>query len=140
MQDRTYLHKLIDSLPERVLEQVQCVLEYQQNPQDMHADLNTLQGRMHEIIQRTFEKGCGYIVGAGGAGSVWPEGSGECSVQGFEASGAHLTLTFRYFRGYKLEISERLALGSEAGLLRYEQQIVGPLGKTSEHNINFPLF
>ena len=48
-----------------------------------------------------------------------------------------VTLEIHMFRGYRLEIEERLRLSEDKKLLIYRQQITGPGGKEGRCEIEF---
>lgn len=140
MVERSVLHQLVDTLPEKLLTKVQHILEYQQNPREQHQDVEMLRAQMQQHIRRHLERlGGGFAGVGGGSGSMWPDGTGSYSVQGFDEDGAHLTLARRYFRGKALEVVERISLSDGGKLLMYKQEITGPTGERSTHQAQFSM-
>ena len=133
------LHQLIDTLPQPAWTRVQQILEFQQNAIDTHEDLTALQDKMQLHIHRHLRRSGGGVAGSGGGGSMFPDGSGHFSVEGCDDDGAHLTLTYRYFRGRRLELAERVVLSPENHSLVYRINITGPDGKESEHEVEFAI-
>ena len=159
MPDRAYLHQLVDSIPEDLLENAQRVLEYlgigplsagtlpqerveaiqrrigEQLPQaDTWETLREKmrQGREASVRRRRALWGSDVEVGMQGDGAM-------SQVQGHDHDGALLLLTLRQFRGRTLEIAERISVSSDGGSLVYHQDLTGPDGTRSHHEAQFPI-
>jgi hypothetical protein len=159
MPDRAYLHQLVDSVPDELLENAQRALEYQaiapspvgRLPQAtveaiphrlseqiaQPDDWKTLHEKMRQGIDRRVRR-LRDVSGIETSGKHQPDGS-HSSAQGFDKDGALLILTFRYLKGQKLEISERLSISTENRLLSYRQDLTGPDGKHSHHEAQFSI-
>src|SRR4051812_5618758 len=96
MKDRAYLHQLVDTLPENVLDTVHRVLEYQQNAPAELTGFEEARKRINQLQQRLQKRHGSFVGETGGSGGISPEGTGQYSVQGYDEDGAHLTLSVRY--------------------------------------------
>jgi hypothetical protein len=65
-----------------------------------------------------------------------PDGAGT-ACQGVDKEGALLVLTFRYFKGQKLELAERVSFSQLSHSIRYSQDVTGPDGKHVHHEAEF---
>ena len=142
MPNRESLHELIDTLPEAALESAERVLQnYQIWPPKPPIDVEKMRKRVDELFSRRGEElaartGVGFASARTGGGSFKADGDGMASMSTSEGE-TLVTLEIHIFRGYRLEIEERLRLSEDKKLLVYTQQIKGPEGKKGLYEIEF---
>jgi hypothetical protein len=142
MPNRESLHELIDTLPEAALESAERVLQnYQVWPPKLPIDVEKMRKRVDELFSRRGEElaahtGAGFASVRTGGGSFKADGDGMASMSTSEGE-TLVTLEIHIFRGYRLEIEERLRLSEDKKLLVYTQQIKGPEGKKGSYEIDF---
>jgi hypothetical protein len=142
MPNRESLHELIDTLPEAALESAERVLHnYQIWPPTLPIDVEKMRKRVDELFSRRGEElaartGAGFASARTGGGSFKADGDGMASMSTSEGE-TLVTLEIHIFRGYRLEIEERLRLSENKKLLVYTQQIKGPEGKKGFYEIEF---
>ena len=147
---------VIDALPEERLQNVERVLQYEgiapsgvgRIPDEIadrirqqlamrqieRDDWDSLRTKMRQGISRRTERL--RVNGMFDPARTMPDGSSsEC--QGVDKDGALLVLTFRHFKGHKLEIAERVSFSQESQSLRYSQDVTGPDGKHAHHEADF---
>jgi hypothetical protein len=156
MIDRAMLHKLIDEVPDEILVNVERVLQYegyarsevgripeataekwrQQLPDAANTpdDWNSLREKTRQGIQRTVRRM--EINHMGNAALRQPDGS-TSSTQGIDKDGALIVLTFRYFKGHKIETAERISFSAKHQSLTYSQDVIGPDGGNAHQNAQF---
>jgi hypothetical protein len=154
--DRATLHQLIDALPDERLENLERVLQYEglapgavgripeatagkirqglEHTRMAPDDWNTLRERMRQGIERRVERW--RISGVVQPTLIQPDGS-HSSTQGFDKDGALVVLTFRYFKGHKIETAERISFSPETHSLTYSQDVTGPDGGHTHHDAQF---
>ena len=142
MSNRDSLHKLVDTLPEAALESAQRVLQnYQMWPPQPPADAQKLIERVRERFERSAREHA-LRTGRGVTGSFFsgsnfrPDGDGAASMTGSEGE-TLVKVELRVFRGYKLELEERLRISDDRNSLLYSQRIKGPKGKEDSYEIEF---
>jgi len=158
MPDRAYLHQLVDSIPNDLLENAQRALEYQAiapspvgrlpqatveairhrlreqiAPPD---DWETLREKMRRGIERR-DRSSRNMNGIDMPGTQ-PDGA-YSHVQGRDKEGALLLLTFRHFKGQRLEMAERISVSPDGRLLIYHQDLIGPDRQHSYHEAQFSI-
>jgi hypothetical protein len=141
------LHQIIDALPEERLQNVERVLQYEgiipsesgRIPDEMAArireqlarrppnDWDSLRRKMRQGIERRTERLRLNRLKA----QLEPGASTVC--QGVDKDGALLVLTFRYFKGQKFELAERVSFSQQSHSIRYSQDVTGPDGKQVHH-------
>ena len=142
MPNRESLHELIDTLPEAALESAERVLQnYQIWPPKPPIDVEKMRKRVDELFSRRGEElaartGAAFVGARTGGGSFKADGDGMASMSTSEGE-TLVTLEIHIFRGYRLEIEERLRLSEDKKLLVYTQQIKGPEGKKGLYEIEF---
>ena len=142
MPNRESLHELIDTLPEAALESAERVLKnYQIWPPKPPIEVEKMRKRVDELFSRRGEElaartGAGFVSVRTGSGSFKADGDGRASMSTSEGE-TLVTLEIHIFRGYRLEIEERLRLSADKKLLVYTQQIKGPEGKEGRYEIEF---
>jgi hypothetical protein len=156
MIDRAMLHKLIDVIPDATLVNVERVLQYEgyarsgigQVPeataekwrQELHDRANTpddwisLREKMEQGVQRRVRRA--QVNGMDNAALRQPDGS-RSSVHGVDKDGALIVLTFRYFKGHKIETAERISLSADHRSLTYSQDVTGPDGGHAHLSAHF---
>jgi hypothetical protein len=65
-----------------------------------------------------------------------PDGS-MSSIHGIDKDGALIVLTFRYFKGHKIETAERISFSAEDQSLTYSQDVTGPDGRHAHQSAQF---
>jgi hypothetical protein len=156
MIDRAMLHKLIDVVPDETLVNVERVLQYEgytrsgvgripeataeklrqelQGRAKTPDDWNSLREKMRQGIQRTLRRmEVNDIVSAA---LRQPNGSAS-SIHGVDKDGALIVLTFRCFKGHKIETAERISFSAEHQLLTYSQDVTGPDGGHAHQSAQF---
>ena len=150
------LHQIIDALPEERLQNVERVLKYEgiipgesaRMPDEIVArireqlamrpietdDWDSLRRKMREGIERRTERL--RQKGQFEPARPVPDGS-STACQGVDKDGALLVLTFRYFKGQKLELAERVSFSQQSHSIRYSQDATGPDGKQVHHEAEF---
>src|SRR5712671_3559272 len=142
MPNRESLHELIDTLPEAALESAERVLQnYQTWPPKPPIDVEKMRKRVDELFSRRGEDlaartGAGFASARTGGGRFKADGDGMASMS-TSAGETLVPLEIHIFRGYRLEIEERLRLSENKKLLVYTQQIKGPEGKKGLYEIEF---
>jgi hypothetical protein len=142
MPNRKSLHELIDTLPEAALDSTERVLQnYQTWPPKPPIDVEVMRKRVEERFKKRGEEwaartGAGFATARTGSGSFKADGDGMASMSTSEGE-TLVTLEIHIFRGYRLEIEERLRLSEDKKLLVYAQQIKGPKGKKGLYEIEF---
>jgi len=142
MPNRESLHELIDTLPEAALESAERVLQnYQIWPPKPPIDVEKMRKRVDELFSRRGQElaartGAGFATARTGSGSFKADGDGMASMSTSEGE-TSVTLEIHIFRGYRLEMEERLRLSEDKKLLVYTQQIKGPEGKKGRYEIEF---
>jgi hypothetical protein len=142
MPTRESLHQLIDTLPEAALESAERVLRnYQTWPPEPSIAVEEMRKRVDELFRKRGEEwaartGKGFAGSSHGRGSFRSDGDGSASMSTSEGQ-TLVTLEIHVFRGHRLEIEERLCLSDDKKSLLYSQQIKGPQGKESRHEIEF---
>jgi hypothetical protein len=142
MPNRESLYELIDTLPEAALESAERVLQnYQIWPPKPPIDVEKMRKRVDELFSRRGEElaartGAGFATARTCGGSFKADGDGMASMITSEGE-TLVTLEIHIFRGYRLEIEERLRLSEDKKLLVYTQQIKGPEGKKGRYEIEF---
>jgi len=142
MSNRESLHKLIDTLPEAALESAEGVLQnYQTWPPKPPIDVEKMRKRVHELIrkrgeERAAQTGAGVITVGFSRSHQKPDGDFAASMSTADGP-AHVNFEIRIFRGYRLELEERLRLSEDKKSLVYSQQIKGPEGKEGRYEIEF---
>ena len=156
MIDRAMLHQLIDSAPDESLVNVERVLQYEGYARsgvgriseataakwrrELHEgentpdDWNSLREKMRRGIQRRVRRM--EVNGMGNAALRQPDGS-TSSSQGIDKDGALIVLTFRYFKGHKIETAERISFSAEDQSLMYSQDVTGPDGGHAYQSAQF---
>jgi hypothetical protein len=155
------LHQIIDALPEERLQNVERVLQYEgiipsesgRMPDEIVArireqlakrpietdDWDSLRRKMRQGIERRNERlRLQRLRLKGQLEPARTMGVGASSVcQGVDKDGALLVLTFRYFKGQKLELAERVSFSQLSHSIRYSQDVTGPDGKQVHHEAEF---
>jgi len=156
MIDRAMIHKLIDVVPDASLVNVERVLQYEGYArsgvgripeataekwrQEFHDrektpdDWNTLREKMRQAIQRRVRRV--ETNDMGNAALRQPDGS-MSSIHGIDNDGALIVLTFRYFKGHKIETAERISFSAEDQSLTYSQDVTGPDGAHAHQSAQF---
>ena len=141
MIDRALLHRLIDSLPDDGLQNVERALYYD-------GLMPSVQGRVSEEMAESMrrrlveqqraqaddwdslrtkirlgeERRARRMAQDEGSPREYYDG-GYSSAQGFDAQGALLILTYRYYKGKKLEIAESISVLATESTLTYSQRV-----------------
>jgi hypothetical protein len=156
MIDRATLHKLLDEVPDESLVNVERVLQHEgyarsgvgkipeaaaeKRRQELHDwektpdDWISLRERMRQGIQRRVRRF--EINDMGNAALCQPDGS-MSSTQGIDKDGALIVLTFRYFKGHKIETAEPISFSTEDQSLTYSQDVTGPDGAHAHQSAQF---
>ena len=142
MIDRATLHQIIDALPEERLQNVERVLQYEgitpsevgRIPDEIAArmrkqlakrpietdDWDGLRRKIRRGIERRTErlrlKGQ-FESGQFEPARTTPDGA-STACQRIDKDGALLVLTFRYFKGQKLELAERVSFSQQSHSIR----------------------
>jgi len=143
MPDRSRLHELVDSLPERVLIQAERVLRrYQAPPKELQRSAGWRREQVlrkrQEIVERLRQRG-GQSGGFGGGGSGGFGGDVGAGSRGWEDENTFAIVAWRLFAGHEFEIQERLRRAVDGSQIIYEHKVVGPGGKTEQHTAVFPV-
>ena len=142
MPSRDVLHALLDKLPEAALEATGRMLKnYQTWPSRPPMTIEKMRERVYERFRNHGGKseahgGKGFIRGYVGGGSSTPDGDGWSSMSTMDGP-EFVNFEVRVFRGHRLELEERLRLSDDGKLLRYNQPIGGPDGKTNHYEMEF---
>lgn len=156
MIDRSTLHKLIDAAQDESLVSVERALQYEglaasgvgripeataekwrqelQNQRNTPDDWTSLREKMRQDIDR--RKRRMEVNGMRQAAQAQLDGSSSSS-QGVDKDGALIVLTFRYFKGYKIETAERISFSPESHSLTYSQDVTGPDGGHTRNRAQF---
>ena len=144
MSNRETLHRLIDTLPEASLENVERVLRNHQTwPPQPPADLEKFKRRVQERFEKSQRQaaereaertGRGVIGGFVFGSRSTPDGDGSASMMGWEGE-TLVQVEMRVFKGHKMELEERFRLSDDRQAIQYSQKIKGPTGKEQSHEI-----
>jgi hypothetical protein len=156
MIDRAMLHKLIDEVPDEILVNVERVLQcegyarsevgripeataekWRQRLRDTANtpdDWKSLREKLRQGIQRSVRRM--EVNDMGNAALRQPDGS-TSSIHGIDKDGALIVLTFRYFKGHKIETAERISFSAEDQSLTYSQDVSGPDGEHAHQSAQF---
>jgi hypothetical protein len=142
MPSRESLRELIDTLPEAALESAERVLRnYQIWPPVPRIEVEEMRERVHELFKKNVEEqiartGRGVMDSHVMSSNFKPDGDGRASMSTSEGE-TSVTFELRIFRGYKLEIEERLRMLEDNKSLLYTQAITGPDGKAGRYEVAF---
>jgi len=106
--DREELHRLIDTLPEAVLEQAKGILDHLQTwPPPPPLEIDRIRHQQRDRLRRYHEEGNA------------------------------VRETHHFHEGIEITITERMRLGENGKALIYKNEIVGPGGQTHTQDITF---
>jgi len=132
MSRRDDLHRMVDELPERVLEQAQRALVYCVYPDKLLPTVEQAKRRVLERSERNLREfseraGRGYMMGMGGGGETRFDGTHHSSMSAFE-DGKDATFHVYIYRGAKFEIIETLEESNDGRRIIRRERITGPDG------------
>ena len=138
--DREELHRLIDTLPEVVLEQTKVVLDRLQTwPPKPPPELEWIRQEHRERTRQVMSRGGG-IGGSFVGGYELDQGrqvrNGRSSF-GYYEDGNAVRKTHQFHEGIEITITEKMCLGENGKTLLYWYEIVGPDGKKYTQDITF---
>jgi len=140
MIDRNELHRLVDTLPDEVLEPVQRVLERLQTwPPPTPPEVERIRQENLERMGHSIRQGrCG-TSGESGHYSFGADGKieGGCFSQNYWEDKTEVSVAHRFHAGHELTITERLWLENDAKVLVYSQEILGPKGEAERRETRF---
>lgn len=130
---RQELHKLVDRLPDGVLEHAKTALNYVADPGKHRISVERAKERVWQnserhLRQRAERTGRGFISGVGsGAGGSAVDGTHHSSMVAF-VNGKDATYHIYIFRGYRFEILETIELSSDGSYILRRETITGADG------------
>jgi hypothetical protein len=133
MSRRDDLHRMVDELPEQVLERAQQALVYCAYPDKL---LLTVEQAKRRVLERSRQRlrefgertGKGYIGGMGsGGGMTRVDGTHHSSMVAFE-NGKDATYHLYVYRGVTFEIVETLEESPDGQQIIRRERITGPDG------------
>ncbi len=141
MLDRTALHRLVDTLPEEVIDEAYRVLEnYKKGPPKGQVDAKQMLEQARERSMRDYEEHARLTGGSlrSGSGFFSPEGYVHSSHRGWEGH-TSVTATLHFFHGHELQTTERLSFSDDRKTLIYGVEAKLPDGEAERHEFTFAL-
>jgi hypothetical protein len=140
---RQELHKMVDELPNDVLQRAEQALKYCVNPTARQFTIKQAKEHvramaMNNLKEHAKRTGRGFITGLGsGGGMTMPTGDFHSSMSAWDEG--PVTYHLRGFSGYTFEMYERLELAKDGTKLVLTQRIVGPNGTEQLLTANMPV-
>jgi hypothetical protein len=139
---RQELHKIVDELPEDVLDRAEQALRYCANPAQTQFTLAQARRRVREMSLKRLEEhskqtGRGFVFGSGSTSRTTPTGDFSSSMTAWD--NGPITYHLRRFSGHQFEVYERLELATDGRKLVLSQRIVGPDGAEQLLTANMPI-